>query len=130
MNHLYKNHKLYDENRDPVFFNNGFLDVTYFEIMTPDEPIGYARNCTVAVFQSGLIEMRAIDKDQSVLESFNISDILMASNNINNCDPRHINEVSLITHTRDYRITFHSLEEKRAFWSALTTTYNKLHPEL
>ncbi len=130
MSHLYKNHELYDDNRDPVFFNNGILDVTNFDIMTPDEPIGYVSSCTVSVFQSGLIEIRAVDKNQSVLESFNISDIWRASNNINNYDPRHITEVSMITDTKDYRISFHSMEVKGAFWSALTTTYDKLHPKL
>ena len=128
MIHLFKKHKLYDMNRDPVFFNNGILDVTYFDVMTPDEPIGYASSCTVAVFQNGLIEIHAVDKDQCVLESFKISDIWRANNKIYNYDPRHITEVSMITEKRDYRISFFSMEVKDAFWSALTTIYDKLYP--
>ena len=109
-----------------LFRGKGIIDVTNFDAMSPDDSLGYMCGCDVSVFMNGQIEIYTDDKTKDLLESFSISDIVRANNNINNYDPNHIAEVSLITENKDLRISFQAKESKDEFWDALTTAYDKL----
>ena len=109
-----------------LFRGKGIIDVTNFDAMSPDDSLGYMCGCDVSVFMNGQIEIYTDDKTKDLLESFSILDIVRANNNINNYDPNHIAEVSLITENKDLRISFQAKESKDEFWDALTTAYDKL----
>ena len=46
----------------PTFLDNVILDVTNFEAMSPDEPVGYLCSCSVSVFPDGRIMFHENDE--------------------------------------------------------------------
>lgn len=115
---------LKEEKNDPIFHEKGIIDVTNLDAMSPDDSLGYMCDCDITIFQNGKIEICAVDNVTDLLESFSVLDIVRTSNNINNYDPTHVTEVSVITETKDIRISFQTKESKIEFWNALTTTYD------
>ncbi|MBQ8504170.1 MAG: hypothetical protein IJ491_07825 [Clostridia bacterium] len=109
-----------------VFQGKGFIDVTNFDAMSPDDSLGYACVCDIVVFQNGLIEIFSDNNERNLLESFSVLNIVTANNNINNYAPETMMGVSVITENKGLRIFFQTKESKIEFWNALTTTYDNL----
>lgn len=106
-----------------LFHGRGIVNVTNFDVNSPDDPLGYLCSCDISVLKSGQIEIHSDDAAQALLESFSVSNIVGASNNINNYDPNHITDVSLITNSKDLRITFQTQESKNEFWRVFSALY-------
>ncbi len=111
---------------DYVFYEKGIIDVTNFDVMSPDDDLGYMCGCDIFVFQNGIIEIFSDDNEKELLERFSVSDVVRASNNINNYDPDYAMDVSMITKKKELRISFQSKESKNRFWNVITTIYDKI----
>ena len=96
----------------PVFHREGIVDVTIFDAISPEDSLGYMCDCDISVFQSGKIEIRSLDNEKDLLESFSVMDIVSVSDNINNYDPAHDTEIAVITENKALRIAFHNKESK------------------
>lgn len=105
-----------------LFHGKGVIDVTNFDAMSPDDSLGYMCGCDISVLQDGQIEILSDDDAKDLLESFSVSNIVRANNDINHYDPNHITEVSVMTESKALRITFQTKESKNEFWNALTAT--------
>lgn len=109
-----------------LFHGKGVVDVTNFDAKSPDDSLGYMCSCDITVLKSGQIEIYSDDIAKGLLESFSVSNIVAANNNINNYNPNHIAEVSLMTDSKDLRITFQTQESKKEFWRVLSTAKDNL----
>ena len=104
----------------------GIVDVTNFNAMSPNDPLGYMCSCVITIFENGQLEICSDDGEKNILESFSVFNIVRMNNYINSYDPRHTAVVSLTTESKDLTITFPTEESKNEFWSALTTTYDTI----
>lgn len=116
-----------EQTNEPVFHEKGvMIDVTNFDATSPDDSLGYMCGGDIYVFRNGLIQIYADDKENDLLESLSVFNLVRASNQINNFDPKHTTEISMITESKDLRIIFQTKERKMDFWNALTATYDRL----
>ena len=105
--------------KTPIFHGEGIIDVTRFDAISPEDPLGYLCGCDISVYQSGKIDIRSIDNAKDLLESFSAKDIIRVSYNINNYDPAHDTEIAVITENKALRITFYNKESKIEFCNVL-----------
>ena len=109
-------HESYPE---PFFHKNVIIDVTHFDAEESDS-LGYLCSCNISVYPNGYIQFSNASEE---LEKLHISEIILASDNINNYDPMYILDISITTKRRNIRITFDNIETKSKCWKVL----EKLH---
>ena len=109
-----------------VFQENGVIDVTNFNALTPEDSLGYMCGCEIQLYINGQLQINSCDEKRETLESFSILSIIKARNNIKYYDPMFSNTVSIITEEKRFDISFQSIEEKNSFWKSLTTVYDSL----
>ena len=113
------------EQRKLVFRERCVIDVTNFDVSTPGEPLGYLSGGMIHVFSDGDVVVSSED-EKSVLETIHLTDVFTVSDNINQFDPASETTASLITNEKDIRISFQSVELKKAFWNSIVSVYADL----
>ena len=109
-----------------MFQNRGIIDVTNFDAMTPDDPLGYARSGVIQLYSDGnLIIYSAVGAE--LLENINLTDVILGSDNLNNYDSMYITSISLMTREKNIRIDFRTIDIKKEFWDYCTTIYDNLN---
>lgn len=111
------------ENSQIVFHEKGIVDVTNFDAKM-GESLGYLTGCTVFELSDGTILICEYENEDVIMETIDAASVIMFNDNINNFDPSHEKEVSVMTKSQDIRIEFESIEVKRRFantFSALPT---------
>ncbi len=108
-----------------VFQNKGIIDVTNFDVMTPDDPLGYACSAIIQLYSDGNLIIYS-EVETKLVENINLTDVIHGSDNISNSDPMHKTEVSLMTTEKQIRIHYKSIDIKREFWDSCTAIYDNL----
>lgn len=98
-----------------LFRSECTIDVTDFDAK-PGDYIGYTCRCIIEIFSTGRI---LFSSGSEILEDIDMGDIVMASDNVNNYDPVHALEISIMTEEKDVRTTFRDKKLKTACWRAL-----------
>ncbi len=109
----------YESYSEPFFYKNVIIDVTYLDAKEGDS-LGYLCGCDICVYPNGYIHFSNASKE---LEKLHISEIILASDNINNYDPMYTLDISITTERRKICITFDNIETKSECWKVL----EKLH---
>ncbi len=109
-----------------AFQNSCDIDVTYFDVNTPDDPLGYLCSGIVRLSSDGDI---IVYNEKRILESFNLTDVISATDNINNYDPKLITAVKFMTNEKSICLSFQSIEIKKEFWNAAAKVYGSLKIE-
>ena len=112
----------------PVFRDDAFVDVTYFDERETEDTVGYFCGANIRLSPDGHLVLYSL-AEKRVLEDISITDIIKGSNNINNYDPDYINVVSLTTEKIGIRISLKNGAAKRDFWNALTSTYDDIRAQ-
>ena len=109
------------DNSDPVFQEKVFIDVTFFDVVRPDDPLGYACSGTISILSDASIIIS--DMHDQVMEKLHVSDIVYGSNNINNYDPNRCTEIAIMTSEKDIRLIFEDKEMKLKCWDTFCMMY-------
>ena len=104
---------------DYLFHEKGTIDVTNFAANSPKDSLGYMCGCTVIISPDGTIRVCEYEDKNIILETIASANIIQFSDNINNYDPKHRTEVSIMTEGHDFRLSFESAKVKERFVDTL-----------
>lgn len=117
---------LQSKEKGHLLYQNGcIIDVTYYDAEKPGDPFGYMSEGVIQLFSDGRIVVYNLI-DRRVLEDFNVINLFVANNNINNYDPRYRTHVAFSINTKGIHIIFQSIEIKKEFWDVFTLVFRNL----
>ncbi|MBQ8201553.1 MAG: hypothetical protein IJZ74_07290 [Clostridia bacterium] len=115
--------------KDVIFHGKGIIDVTNFEIASFDEPIGYLCGCDVYAFRNGQIKIFADGDPDDLLESLSVAEMIRVNGSVGDDDPEHMREVSVVTESKNLRVSFFDDRDKAGFWHAVAVLYDQLRSD-
>lgn len=103
-------------NADLVFQDKVILDVTYFKVTGPNEPIGFMGTGTVSVYSDGTVAI--LDEDEE-LGRYRACDLIHLVSRGNSYDPESLIEMKLMTEEESIRLGFLNAESWNKYVKAL-----------
>ena len=107
------------KNSNLLFYEKGVIDVTNFEAMSPEDSLGYMCGCIIIVSSDGTIRVCEYEDENVIMETIVLKNVIRFCDNINNYDPSHLTEVSIMTEDHDFRLSFESVQVKERFVDTL-----------
>lgn len=103
-----------------VFAADCIVDVTNFN--EEEHELGYSCSANVSVHDDGTIVLQELNG--KILEHFDIKDIVLFDNNINNFDPRYKNAVKILLNDKAIQLEFYKIDSKAILKSKLQELAN------
>ena len=94
--------KIKDKEITKLFQNNCIIDITTFDANGPEDSLGYLCSGNIFVFKDGTI----VANGDGMKECFNISDVIMYCDNLNNQDPLRCTSANFLLEDKNIEVTF------------------------